>query len=142
MRRRLAMLVVAALLVVPAPTVAQTATEEDQAQMLVFAGIAADGSKAIQEGALAFAEAYGVAERLALRQELASQRERLLTVDPGICWIRTYVTYWEGITLLDTALALFDVDITAANTVLRMATEKAGEFNADELYACIGMQAP
>ena len=107
---------------------------------LAFSQVVSDGAEAIQTGAIAVADAAGdTASRQALRDEIESQRGKLLLVDPGLCWLSSYLAYWESLALLDAAMTL---DYADAGPVIRLATDRITSFNADELYACSGMTPP
>lgn len=134
--KRLAVVVLGAMLVAQ-PVSAQT-DDADTEQMVAFASIVGEGSQVISDtlpGILTSADA-----RATMRAELGRQRTALLAVDPGLCWLRTYVSYLESLVLIDAAIAIIEADPGAVTPLLRMANSKT--FDAAELYACSGMTPP
>lgn len=132
--RRLAVLVMAALLAMPGTAMAQE--PDDLGQMLAFAEITGTGSQTFHDTIPTIVD--GPEARASLRAEIARQRTALLDVDPSACWIATYVRYIESLVLLDTAVVLYDTAPAAFSEVLSLATASTSAFNADELYACSG----
>lgn len=131
--RRLAVLVLVALLAVPGTAVGQSPEPDDAEEALAFITISGN----TRLGDLMLEGAVTREERAAIREEIAAQKAALLEVDPSECWIELYMGYWDAMTLIDVALDVYDASIEASTYLVGLSNERMQGLDPETLVGCM-----